>query len=62
LILLLSYKESAAFKTAINAIVEISTQLLCSLETNPPPKSREEEVAKLTARRDFQFENANTSG
>ena len=39
-----------AFLAAIEAIASVSTTLLHSLETNSPPKSREEEAAKLKAR------------
>ena len=38
-----------AFFAAIAAIDGISAELLSSLETNTPPKSREEEAARLKA-------------
>jgi hypothetical protein len=44
-----------AFLAAIDAIAGISTQLLCSLETNAPPKNREEEAAKAKARSAERF-------
>jgi hypothetical protein len=44
-----SKSNEAAFLAAIEEITAISTTLLNSLETNAPPKSREEEAAK-TAR------------
>jgi hypothetical protein len=45
-----SKPNEAAFLAAIDEIASISTRLLCSLETNAPPKSREEEAAKAKAR------------
>ena len=44
-----------AFLAAIDAIAGISTQLLHSLETNAPPKNREEEAAKAKARSGERF-------
>jgi len=44
-----SKANQEAFLSAISAIAEISTNLLTSLETNSPPKSREEEAARLKA-------------
>src|SRR5271167_3775534 len=44
------------FQAAVDEIAGISTRLLRSLETNAPPKNREEEAAKAKARattRDF---------
>lgn len=45
-----SKANEAAFFSAIDAIAGISTELLSSLETNAPPKNREEEAARLKAR------------
>jgi hypothetical protein len=45
-----SKANESAFLAAIDEIASISTRLLCSLETNAPPKSREEEAAKAKAR------------
>jgi hypothetical protein len=45
-----SKPNEAAFLATIDEIASISTRLLCSLETNAPPKSREEEAAKAKAR------------
>ena len=39
-----------AFLAAVDEVASISTRLLCSLETNAPPKSREQEAAKAKAR------------
>lgn len=44
-----SKANEEAFFSAISAIDAISTKLLNSLETNAPPKSREEEAARLKA-------------
>ena len=38
-----------AFVSAVNAISSISADLLSSLETNSPPKNRDEEAARLKA-------------
>jgi hypothetical protein len=45
-----SKANEAAFLGAIDEIAGVSTRLLHSLETNAPPKNREEEAAKLKAR------------
>jgi hypothetical protein len=45
-----SKANEGAFLAAIDEVASISTRLLCSLETNAPPKSREEEAAKAKAR------------
>jgi hypothetical protein len=50
-----SKANEEAFFSAINAITGISTNLLSSLETNSPPKSREEEAARLKARSAKRF-------
>jgi hypothetical protein len=50
-----SKANEEAFLAAINAIAGISTQLLSSLETNAPPKNREEEAAKAKARSAERF-------
>jgi hypothetical protein len=44
-----SQVNQETFQQAVNAIAEISTELLDSLETNAPPKDREEEAAKAKA-------------
>ena len=50
-----SKANEEAFQSAIDAIANVSTQLLFSLQTNAPAKNREEEAARLKARsaRDF---------
>jgi hypothetical protein len=50
-----SKANEPAFNGAIEAITGISTQLLASLETNAPPRSREEEAAKAKARNAQRF-------
>ena len=45
-----SQANEAAFYTAVNAIAAISSNLLESLETTAPPKSREVEAAKARER------------
>ena len=45
-----SKANEQAFLSAVHAIAGISTSLLNTLETNSPPKSREEETARLKAR------------
>jgi hypothetical protein len=51
-----SKANEAAFLAAIDAIAGVSTQLLYSLETNAPPKNRDEEEAKARARGANRFE------
>jgi hypothetical protein len=50
-----SKANEAAFLAAIEGIAGVSTQLLASLETNAPPKNREEEAAKAKARSANRF-------
>jgi len=50
-----SKANEAAFLSAIEEVAEISTRLLRSLETNAPPRSREEEAAKAKARNAERF-------
>ena len=45
-----SRANEAPFLSAIDEIAGISSRLLSRLETNAPPKSREEEAAKARAR------------
>lgn len=44
-----SKANEAAFATAIDEVSRASTRLLRALETNAPPKNREQETAKLKA-------------
>lgn len=50
-----SKANEASFLAAVDQIAEISTRLLRSLETNAPPKNREEEAAKAKARAVVRF-------
>lgn len=50
-----SKANEEAFFSAIDAIAGISAQLLSSLETNSPPKNREQEAARLKARSANRF-------
>jgi len=50
-----SKANEGAFQAAIDEIAEISADLLRSLETNAPPKNREEEAAKAKARAAERF-------
>jgi hypothetical protein len=45
-----SKANEAAFLTAIEEVTSASIRLLRSLETNAPPRNREEEAAKAKAR------------
>lgn len=45
-----SKANEEAFNAAIAEVTEVSARLLRSMETNAPPKSREEEAAKAKAR------------
>jgi len=50
-----SKANEAAFENAIDEIAGISARLLHSLDTNAPPKNREEEAAKAKARAAERF-------
>ena len=50
-----SKANEAAFQAAIEDIANVSLRLLQSLETNAPPKNREEEAAKAKARAAQRF-------
>jgi hypothetical protein len=45
-----SRANEAAFQAAVDEIAAVTARLLNSLETNAPPKNREEEAAKARAR------------
>ena len=47
--------NEAAFFDAVEEIASISSKLLGSLQTNAPPKDREEEAAKLRERAAERF-------
>ena len=50
-----SKANEAAFLAAIDEIAAVSARLLQSLDTNAPPKNREEEAAKARARAAERF-------
>ncbi len=50
-----SKANEAAFEKASEDVAAISKHLLMSLETNAPPKNREEEAAKAKARAAVRF-------
>jgi len=50
-----SKTNEAMFANAVDEIAGISTRLLRSLETNAPPKNREEEAARAKARAAQRF-------
>jgi len=50
-----SKANETAFKSAVDEISLISDRLLRSLETNAPPKDRDEEAAKKKARSAERF-------
>jgi hypothetical protein len=51
-----SKANEAAFIAAVEEIAAISAKLLSSLETNAPPKNREEEAAKAKLRSAQRFQ------
>jgi hypothetical protein len=50
-----SKANEASFLGAIDEITGVSTRFLRSLETNAPPKNRDEEAAKAKARASNRF-------
>jgi hypothetical protein len=50
-----SKANEAAFGLAVEEIARVSERLLRSLETNAPPRSREEEAARAKARNEMRF-------
>ncbi len=50
-----SKANEAAFQAAVEAIAAVSRSLLTSLETNAPPKNREEEAARARVRAAQRF-------
>jgi hypothetical protein len=53
-----SKANEAAFQAAVDEVALASSRLLSSLETNAPPRSREEEAAKAKARNAERFGGA----
>lgn len=50
-----SKANEAAFLAAVDEVAEVARKLLDSLETNAPPRNREEEAAKARARSAQRF-------
>jgi hypothetical protein len=50
-----SKANEGSFFAAVDEVADISTRLLRSLETNAPPKNREEEAARAKARAAERF-------
>jgi hypothetical protein len=50
-----SKANEVAFATAVDDIAAVSRRLLSALETNAPPRSREEEAARAKARNALRF-------
>jgi hypothetical protein len=50
-----SKANEASFMAAVEEVAEVSTRLLHALETNAPPKNREEEAARAKARAAARF-------
>ena len=50
-----SKANEGSFQTAVDEVAGVSSRLLRALETNAPPKSREEEAAKAKARAAERF-------
>ncbi|HEX6496429.1 MAG TPA: DUF2277 domain-containing protein [Acidobacteriaceae bacterium] len=50
-----SKANEAAFLAAVDEVASVSMNLLRALETNAPPKNREEEAAKAKARGAARF-------
>jgi hypothetical protein len=57
-----SKANEAAFLAAVDGIVAVSARLLAALETNAPPRSREEEAAKAKARNAERFGEGRRAG
>jgi len=48
-------RNQNAFERAVNKVAAAASELLRSMETNQPPKDREEEAAKARARSALRF-------
>jgi hypothetical protein len=57
-----SKANEAAFLAAVDEVAAASARLLASLETNAPPRSREEEAAKAKARNAVRFGDGRRAG
>ena len=52
-----SKANEAAFNAAVGEIAATTARLVASLETNAPPRNREEEAAKAKARSAYRYAN-----
>ncbi len=52
-----SKANEAAFLSAVDEIAAVSSRFIHSLETNAPPKNREEEATKAKARAAARFDD-----
>jgi hypothetical protein len=50
-----SKTNELAFATAVDEISAVSSRLLATLETNAPPRNRDEEATKAKARNEVRF-------
>lgn len=50
-----SKANEAAFQAAVDDVTAVAEKLLTTLETNTPPRNREEEAAKARARSALRF-------
>jgi hypothetical protein len=57
-----SMANEPAFLTAVEEIAAAAARLLGSLETNAPPRSREEEAARAKARSAVRFGDGRRAG
>ena len=57
-----SKANESAFALAVDEIAAVSARLLASLETNAPPRSREEEAARAKARNAMRFGDGRREG
>jgi len=57
-----SKTNEAAFSLAVDEVTAVSARLLRSLETNAPPRSREEEAARAKARNAVRFGDGRRAG
>ncbi len=53
-----SKANAPAFERAIAEVTAVASRLIAELETNAPPRTREEEAAKARARAAVRFGNA----
>jgi hypothetical protein len=57
-----SKANEVAFLMAVDEIAAVSARLLASLETNAPPRSREEEAARAKMRSAMRFGDGRRAG